>query len=133
MTAEPMKPAPPVTKMTAFLNLMGHGSVVRFDKGAVDGQQILAITALCTPRSKLLEVIERNVAKPKRDLLGTSDTQPLPLLEDLNKVAGFHQRSVGAGVEPRKAAAQHLDEKVPAVHVGAVEVGNFQFAARRWF
>ena len=34
-----------------------------------------------------------------------------------------------AGVEPGEAAAEHLDAQLPAFEVGAVDVGDLQFAA----
>jgi hypothetical protein len=38
---------------------------------------------------------------------------------------------VGAGVEPREAAAHLLDVEVAALEIGAVDVGDLELAARR--
>jgi hypothetical protein len=78
-----------------------------------------------------VEVIERDVAEPQGDLFRAGDAQTLPLLEDLDKVAGFDQRSVRSSVQPGEAAAQYLDKKVAAIEIDLVHVGYFQFAAWR--
>ena len=41
------------------------------------------------------------------------------------------QRRVRAGVEPGEAAAQHLDVKLAALEIGAVDIGDLELAARR--
>jgi hypothetical protein len=38
---------------------------------------------------------------------------------------------MGAGVEPGEAAPQHLDEQLAAFEVGAIDVGDFEFAPSR--
>ena len=78
-----------------------------------------------------MKLVERDVTQPQRDLLGAGDAHALPLLQDLDEMAGFDQRGVGAGIEPRKAAAEHLDKQIAALEIGAVDVGDLQFAALR--
>lgn len=46
-------------------------------------------------------------------------------------MAGFDQGGVRAGVEPGEAAAENLDEEVATFEIGVVDVGYFDFAARR--
>ena len=44
-------------------------------------------------------------------------------------MTGFDQRCMSAGVEPCKATVQNLHEQIAALHVGAIDVGDLQFAA----
>ena len=80
-----------------------------------------------------LEFIERNIAQTERDFFGAGDPHALPFLQDLDKVAGLDQGGMRAGVEPGKAAAEHLDEQVASLHIGPVHIGNLDLAARRGF
>ena len=41
------------------------------------------------------------------------------------------QAVVGAGVEPGEAAAEPDDVKVPALEIGAIDVGDLELAASR--
>jgi hypothetical protein len=50
-----------------------------------------------------------------------------------DELAGFEHRLVRAGVEPGIAAAHDLDAELPLFEVEPVEVGDFEFAARRGF
>jgi hypothetical protein len=52
-----------------------------------------------------MELLERNIPEPERDFLETSDPQSLSLLKDLHEVAGFEQRGVRSGIEPRITTA----------------------------
>ena len=105
----------------------------RSGKCTVDTQEVFAIATFGTPLGKLFEMIQRNIAEPQRNLFETGNTHTLPLLEDLHEVARLDQREVCAGIEPCEAAPQHLNMEVPTLHVGPVDVGNFQLAARRRF
>ena len=99
-------------------------------KELCDRQQILAVAAFRRALRQLVKRLERNVAQPQRDFLRAGNSQSLALLEDLHEVAGLDQRGVRAGVEPGKAAAQHLDEEIAAIEIGAIDVGDLEFAAR---
>src|SRR5947209_2764497 len=101
------------------------------DELAMHRQQILPVAALRCPLRQPVELIGIDVTQPQRDLLDAGDAQALALLEDLHEVAGFDQRLVRAGVEPGKAAAEHLDMQVAAFEIGAVDVGDLELAARR--
>ena len=48
-------------------------------------------------------------------------------------MAGLDQRGVGSGIQPRKAAAEHFDEQIAALHIDPVHIGDFDFAAGRGF
>ena len=48
-------------------------------------------------------------------------------------MAGFNQGFVCASIEPRKTSAEDLDEQVTSLHVGPVDIGDLQLAARRRF
>jgi hypothetical protein len=62
--------------------------------------------------------VERNVAQPERDLLRAGEAQPLPLLQDLDILTGLQQRRMGAGIEPREAAAHDLHIELPLLQTG---------------
>ena len=76
-------------------------------------------------------MVERDIAEPQRDLLRAGDPQALALLEDLDEMARLDKRGMRAGVEPGKAAAEHLDMEIAALEIGAVDVGDLELAARR--
>ena len=47
-------------------------------------------------------------------------------------MTGLDERGMRAGIKPGKTAAHDLHiESVPAVEIGAVDVGDFQFATTR--
>ncbi|OIQ72078.1 hypothetical protein GALL_462990 [mine drainage metagenome] len=54
------------------------------------------------------------------------------MLDGLDEIAGFDQALVGAGIEPGIAAAHDLHTELVALEINAVEIGNLQFASRRW-
>src|SRR5271165_239403 len=98
-------------------------------KRLIDGHQVFAVAALGVALRERVELLARDVTEPQRDFLETGDPQSLPLLEDLHEVARFDERSMGAGVEPGEAAAENLYEQVAALEIGAVDVGDLEFAA----
>ena len=63
------------------------------------------------------------------NFLETGDFQALAVLDDGHELRGFEEGVVGAGIEPRSAAAEELDEKLAPFEVEAVEVGDLEFAA----
>src|ERR1700741_4790204 len=87
-TAEPMKPAPPVTKMVEPLNRVTSAPrerLLAFERPR-DRHQIFAVAALGAALRRLFEFFQRNVALAQRDLLGAGDAQALSLLEDLHEM-----------------------------------------------
>jgi hypothetical protein len=68
-----------------------------------------------------------------RGLLGARDLQSLAPFQYLDIFAGFEQAFVGARVEPSKAAAHILDCEAIALHIGPVDIGEFELAARGGF
>jgi hypothetical protein len=94
----------------------------------VYGHQVFAVAALGVALGERVELLARDVAEPQRDFLETSNPQSLPLLENLYEVARFDERSMRSGVEPGEAAPENLDEQVAALEIGAVDVGDFEFA-----
>lgn len=58
----------------------------------------------------------------------TGDFQALAVFDGLHKVPGFQQGVVGAGIQPGKAPAQHLDIELALIQVGHVHIGDFQLA-----
>src|SRR5215470_11723583 len=47
-------------------------------------------------------------------------------------MARLDEGRVSSGIEPGKSAAQHLDEQVTPLEIGAIDVGDFELATRRW-
>src|SRR5438132_13498588 len=82
-------------------------------------------------RGEVLDLLRGDVAHAVGHLFDTSDLQALPRFDRLDKVGGLHERFRRAGVEPGKAATEALDAKLAAPEIGAVDVGDFQFAAGR--
>src|SRR5262249_16084690 len=101
-------------------------------KRLVYGQEVFAVAALGVAQCERVELLARDVAEPQRDFLETGDPQSLPLLENLHELARFDERGVRGGVEPSEAAAWNLDEQVAAFEIGAVDVGDLEFAAAGW-
>ena len=64
------------------------------------------------------------------DFFRAGDLEALALLDGGDELAGFEQAIVGTGVEPGIAAAHDLDIELALFEVAAVEVGDFEFAAR---
>ena len=73
-------------------------------------EQIFAVAALGASVGQVSESIERDITETKGNFLGAGDPHALPLFQDLNEMAGFDQRCVRSGVEPRKTAAKHFDD-----------------------
>ena len=42
-------------------------------------------------------------------------------------MTGLNERAMGACIKPRKAAPHHLHIEIAAFHVGAIDVGDFDF------
>ena len=85
-------------------------------------------------RSALGELPETagvDVAHAVGDLLGAGDLEALALLDRLDEQAGLEQRLVGAGIEPRGAAAQQLDLERAQGEVARVDVGDLELAPGR--
>src|SRR4051812_26902768 len=88
---------------------------------ARDRLQIFAVTALRALLGYPLERRKRDVTLSQGDLFRAGDPQALALLQDLDEMAGFDQRGMRPGIEPGKAAAEHLDMQVAAFEIGLVE------------
>ena len=67
------------------------------------------------------------------DFLGAGDLQALALFHDVDELGGFQQRFVGAGVEPRIAAAEPLGMQLAAFEIPLVQIGDLELAAGRRF
>jgi hypothetical protein len=97
-------------------------------KRLVYGHQVFAVAALGVALGERVKLLARDVAEPQRDFLETCNPQALSLLENLYEVARFDERSMRSGVEPGEAAPENLDEQVAALEIGAVDVGDLEFA-----
>ena len=68
---------------------------------------------------------------PVRDLLETSDLEPLSVLDGGDEVGGVQQTVMGAAVEPCDTAAENLNAKPTLLEVHQVQVCDLEFAALR--
>ena len=57
------------------------------------------------------------------------DLEALVVLDGANKLRGFQQGFVGAGVKPGVATPEDFDVKITCFHVSAVDAGDFQLTA----
>lgn len=64
------------------------------------------------------------------DLLGTADTQALPLLDRLHELRGLQQRIVRTGVQPSKAPAHPLEPQIATCEISPVDVGDLELTTR---
>ena len=55
------------------------------------------------------------------------------MFEHLDELAGFEQRIMRAGVEPRGAAAEVNQSRGAVLDVDVVQIGDLEFAAQRRF
>ena len=90
---------------------------------------VLAVSALADGLGELFELLGGNEALAVGDLFGAGDVETLAALDGGDEERGFKERVVGAGVEPRHAAAHHLDVQAAGFEIAAVEVGDLKFAA----
>src|SRR4029078_12287904 len=107
-----MKPAPPVTKIVVSskrITLAIHG--LRRIEATVNIHQIAPIAALGAFLRSPIEMLERDVAEPKRNLLRAGDAHALPLLEDLNEMARLDERGMRAGGHPRETSPRASHEQ----------------------
>src|SRR5262249_36392 len=74
--------------------------------------EVLAIRRGSHARGNPLQIAGRDVSEVVGDLLDARDLEPLALLDRLDVVRGLEERLVGAGIEPRDAAAEALDVQV---------------------
>src|SRR5262249_57483815 len=79
------------------------------------------------------ELLEADEPLAIGDLFGAGDLEALPVLDRLDESRGLDQRLVRAGVEPGETAPERLDRERTARQIGAVDVGDLEFAARRGF
>src|SRR5271155_1072412 len=128
ITADPMKPAPPVTKMVLPSKLMSICQVRLGRERVIDRNQIFAITALGVPQRQLVELLQGNVPKPQGNFFETRVPQTLALFQNLHEVAGLEKGGMGPRIEPRETAAEHFHEKVAALQIGEIDVGDLKLA-----
>ena len=74
-------------------------------------------------------MIRGDVSEPQGNFLWAGNAQALPLLQDLDEVARFDKRRMGAGVKPGETPSKHLDEKFVTFEIDTVDVGDLDFAA----
>lgn len=65
------------------------------------------------------------------DFFEAGDFQALAIFDDGDELPGLEEGIVGAGVEPRSAAAEEFDVEVAALEIEAVEIGDLEFSALR--
>ena len=114
---------------------MDRGSISHQRPGLPARQARVDVGAVAGLGQLVAEPAEGVVVDPAGapgDLLDAADLVALPGLDDLDELAGLHQRLEGAGVEPRGAAGEHGHGEVAAPQVGVVDVGDLELAAGRW-
>src|SRR5437879_13775131 len=68
---------------------------------------------------------------PECDLFQAREFQSLSMLDSGDVITRLEQRLRGAGVEPGHAAAKQLHVQLVALKIEQIQIGNFEFAARR--
>ena len=76
------------------------------------------------------QFLARDPAVTIRNLFRCGDHDALPLLNDLHKLRRLNKRVHRAGVQPCVAAAEQLHVERAVLEVHAVEISDFQLAAR---
>src|SRR6476619_359493 len=78
---------------------------------------------------RTLQAVRIDEALSKGDFFGAGDLQALPLLEHASELARFEHAFRCAGVEPRNSSAHQLDGKLTFLEIGAIDIGDLEFAA----
>src|SRR2546428_10934336 len=94
-------------------------------------EQVLSVGARFHRPREPKQVGLADVTHAKGDLLEARDHQPLPLFDRLDVIARLDERFVRAGIDPRDAARELLDMELPALEIGAVDVGDLELSAHR--
>src|SRR5262245_11503077 len=94
------------------------GQIAAFEQA----DQVVAVPALehRLGASAQLVVVEKSL--PPGHFLGRPDAQSLPVLDGADEVAGVVERLERAGVEPGRAAGEHLHLELAAFEVDPVDV-----------
>src|SRR5215471_7704242 len=98
---------------------MGARSRTELLRNPLQVTPVSGLEIFCRQGAQLLSCDE---SPHKGHLFGTSDNQPLPMLNRTNEFRGFEQRS--SRIEPSITAAELHDVKLPALQVAAVDVGD---------
>jgi hypothetical protein len=108
----------------------GSGRLPR-RRGLGDPGQIVAVAGFAVAAG----IGEQEIAIYKTfiigDFLRARDLLTLAPLENFDIFAGFEKALVGSRVEPGEAAAHDLNGELSALHIDPVEIGDFEFTARR--
>src|SRR5438105_15482571 len=92
-------------------------------------RSVTAVRVLCHGVAEQFQSGRVDIAQAVCNLLRTRDFQALSALYGGDVLAGFEQRFVRAGVEPRHAPSHHLDRQLAVVEVDSVDVGDLELAA----
>jgi hypothetical protein len=113
-------------RMYGAVNMLGCSCLSRLQSGADDGHKpscrIWQLTYASTCGDKPLFI---------RDLFRAAHQQSLPVLNHTDELRRLKQRIVGAGIEPRIAATELDNMKLPKFEVTPVDVCDFQLATCR--
>src|SRR5215211_4604873 len=120
-TAEPMKPAPPVTRMGYCVMALSMSPAARCGKPARSGQyasrgllvpeqieQVRAVPAVAEWLGERTQLVRIDETRRERDFFRAPDLQALPLLDRLDEAGGFLQRFVRPGIQPDHATSELL-------------------------
>ena len=72
----------------------------------------------------LLKALGRKPALAKANFLKTGNLQPLPALDDFDKIGSRGQAFVTPRIKPGSPPAKHFDRKLPGFQVYPVQVGD---------
>ena len=80
--------------------------------------------------SQLDQVIHVDEPRAPGNLFDAGHLQALSFLDDAHERAGIEQGVVRAGIEPGRAPAQPFDVQLTDLEIRAVQIGDFELAAR---
>src|ERR1700761_5162999 len=112
--------------------MLGSSSLVISGKPSSVGQELLEVVAVAALGKWLHQrgqLVVGDEALAPRDFLDTADLEALPVLDDLDELAGLHQRGERARVEPGRAAVQDMHAQPAALQIALVHGGDLQLAA----
>lgn len=98
-----------------------------------DSQQILAVTVFGQGLRECLELLGVDPALAEGDFFRAGYFEALTVFQGGYELAGIEQGFVGAGVEPGVAPAHDLYIESALFEIQAVQIGDFELAARRRF
>src|SRR5687768_14203273 len=120
-----------VSTRGAITSTPGILSGVKSNGIVVEEVEQVAAVAAGHGRSELAHVVGTDVTHSIGDFFERRDHEALPLFDALHEVARMEQCFVSTCIEPRDSAPETFDVQLAALEIGAIDVGEFELAARR--